>query len=75
MKEIKLFLLNYNHLVEKFGEEEQKILHAHMFDIVLQLYHNGVISTRVKVKGGELYFVEAVDFEGKMILKYFYKYY
>lgn len=73
MKPIKLFLVNYDYTLGKFGDE-QKQFHRSSFEKLLDYYRNGgVIPLTIDVDEGELKFTEAVNSGEHLICKYYFK--
>lgn len=72
MKQIKLFLINYDFTVQKYGEN-QKAFHRLCFDKLLCSYLSGFVPLSINVSDGELLFVEATDTENHLVFKYFFK--
>jgi len=74
MREIKLFFVNYNSTVERFGEDKQKEVHQQFFKIVLDNYINGYIAKHVVIPEiGSLKFIESEinDDDTHLVIKYF----
>lgn len=72
MKQIKLFLINYDFTVQKYGENQQAF-HRVCFDKLLYLYRDGEIPLTINVDDGELQFIEATNTETHLVFKYFFK--
>lgn len=73
MKQIKLFLVNYEFTRGMFGEG-QKDFHKNCFENLLHFYRNeGVIPLYICVDEGELKFTEAVISGEHLICKYYFK--
>lgn len=73
MKPIKLFLVNYDYTLGKFGDD-QKRFHRSSFEKLLDLYRNeGVIPLYICVDEGELKFTEAVNSGEHLLCKYYFK--
>ena len=72
MKQIKLFLINYDFTVQKYGENQQAF-HRVCFDKLLHSYLSGAIPLSIKVPDGELQFVETANTDTHLVCKYFFK--
>ena len=73
MKQIKLFLVNYEFTLGRFGEG-QKDFHKSCFENLLHFYRNeGVIPLTIEINEGELKFTEAVISGEHLLCKYYFK--
>ena len=73
MKQIKLFLVNYEFTLGRFGED-QKGFHKSCFEKLLHFYRNeGVIPLTIEINEGELKFTEAVNSGEHLLCKYYFK--
>lgn len=73
-KQIKLFLINYDYTVEKFGER-QKEFHQSCFSMLLDRWFANRVEVKVPVDGGVLNLIEVQDTDTHTVLKYYYRSY